>query len=282
MAGGLLARSSVSEAGGGDRAEGLLSFGVRGMTCASCARRVEKILSRLSGVRRVSVDLAAGTVGLAYVPGRLDICQLESAVKGLGYQFWGLRCGPWEGSRPADDRPPECCAPSISPGAAGGRAWLWAGPLTSLAVVGFYLGLITLTANWEFAGMQFADYGGWVLALAMGLGIQAALYTRFRTTLRARARRSARGALAAGGGVSGLAMAACCSHYLVAFLPALGLSFLSGLTAFLAEYQELFFLAGLLSNVFGVWLMLRLLARHGMLRPGSRLARLPLGLGSGR
>ncbi|MCF8065273.1 MAG: hypothetical protein K9K36_08520, partial [Desulfarculaceae bacterium] len=119
----------------------------------------------------------------------------------------------------------------------------------------------------------------WLLALSLGLGVQATLYTLFRATLRERARRSARKALAASGGISGLAMAACCSHYLAAFLPAIGLPFLSGAAAALEEYQDWFFLVGVLSNLFGIWLMLRMMARHGMLKEGSWLTRLPLGLG---
>jgi hypothetical protein len=60
-------------------------------------------------------------------------------------------------------------------------------------------------------------------------------------------------------------MAACCSHYLALILPALGLPFLSSAAASLASYQVYFLFAGVLSNLFGIGFMLRLMMRSGMI-----------------
>ncbi len=48
-------------------------------------------------------------------------------------------------------------------------------------------------------------------------------------------------------------MAACCAHHLTDVLPNLGLS---GLATFLASYQVLFIVIGVLSNVVGITIML--------------------------
>lgn len=246
-----------------------LTFGVKGMTCASCAGRVEKALSQVPGVLAVKVELGKGEATVALGEGGVDQDQLRHAVAKAGYEY---------SETPQEAQTLDCCALPGEPGLAHGwRAYL-VGLAAALAVLGFYLVLSTLTSSWQFARIQFSVYLWWLLALSLGLGAQATLYTLFRATLRERARRSARKALAASGGISGLAMAACCSHYLAAFLPAIGLPFLSGAAAALEEYQNWFFLAGVLSNLFGIWLMLRMMARHGMLKERSWLTRLPLGL----
>ena len=160
-----------------------------------------------------------------------------------------------------------CCAASNDPHEgpfAHPRPYL-VGLTAALGVIGFYLGLITLTADWYFARSQFSEYRWWILALSAGLGVQATLYTALRGRLAGRNNKAATSSLAASGGLSTAAMAACCAHYLVAFLPALGLPFLSAAVASLDQYQTYFFLVGVISNLFGIGLMLRLLTRNGML-----------------
>ncbi|RJX28424.1 MAG: hypothetical protein C4525_16870 [Desulfarculus sp.] len=247
-----------------------LTFGVQGMTCASCARRVEKALRQVPGVQGVEVDLARAKATVRLLRPGADLDALRAAVDKAGYRFWDA-----EVASPALD----CCALPGGPGLTHGWRPYLIGLAAALAVLSFYLGLVTLTSDWQSARSQFAEYRWWLLALALGLGLQAALYTLFRATLKDRARRSARASLAASGGVSGLAMAACCSHYLAAFLPAIGLPFLSGAAAALEQYQHEFFLAGVLSNLLGVWIMLRMMASHGMFKESSIFFRLPLGMG---
>jgi cation-transporting ATPase V/Cu+-exporting ATPase len=54
------------------------------MTCATCATRVERILSRQDGVEAVSVNLATATAQVQAYP-RADSSLLESAVHKIGY-----------------------------------------------------------------------------------------------------------------------------------------------------------------------------------------------------
>ena len=54
------------------------------------------------------------------------------------------------------------------------------GIAAALAVVGFYLGLLTLTSDWYSAKMQFIEYRWWIIALSLGLGTQATLFSFMR------------------------------------------------------------------------------------------------------
>ena len=139
------------------------------------------------------------------------------------------------------------------------------GIAAALGVVVFYFGLLTLTSDWNNAKMQFAEYRWWIIALSVGLGIQATLFSFLQKQLQRTRMRAAKSSLAASGGMSTASMAACCAHYLVPLLPALGLPFLSAAVAGIAEYQSVFFLLGVLLNLFGIGVMLRLMNRNGII-----------------
>lgn len=140
------------------------------------------------------------------------------------------------------------------------------GIAVALGVVGFYFGLLTLTSDWNNAKMQFAEYRWWIIALSVGLGIQVSLFSFLRSQLQHTHIRAAKSSLAASGGMSTVAMAACCAHYVVPLLLALGLPFLSAAVAGIAEYQSVFFLFGILSNLFGIGFILRLMNRNGIIK----------------
>lgn len=140
------------------------------------------------------------------------------------------------------------------------------GIAAALGIFGFYFGLLTLTSDWNNAKMQFAEYRWWIIALSVGLGIQVSLFSFLRNQLQHTHMRAAKSSLAASGGMSTVAMAACCAHYVVPLLPALGLPFLSAAVAGIAEYQSVFFLFGILSNLFGIGFMLRLMNRNGIIK----------------
>jgi len=59
---------------------------ISGMTCAACANRIEKGLSRMPGVSRATVNLALETASVAFYPGQVTIADLENKVKQLGYR----------------------------------------------------------------------------------------------------------------------------------------------------------------------------------------------------
>ncbi len=152
------------------------------------------------------------------------------------------------------------------------------GVAVAVGVIGFYLGLITLTSDWYNARLEFKEYGIWILALAAGLGVQVTLFSLLRAWHQGVSMKAAKCSLAASGGMSTTAMAACCAHYLTVILPVLGLPFLSAAAAGLARYQTYFFLAGLLSNMFGIGLMLRIMTRNGMIQIRALVNHMPFGL----
>jgi copper-transporting P-type ATPase V len=66
-----------------------LRFRVYGMTCASCAARVEKAISRVPGVKQANVNFAAGEVSV--MPGEsVHADKLEAAVRRAGYRLQAL------------------------------------------------------------------------------------------------------------------------------------------------------------------------------------------------
>ncbi|NOX33705.1 MAG: hypothetical protein GXP56_08190 [Deltaproteobacteria bacterium] len=136
------------------------------------------------------------------------------------------------------------------------------GGLAALAIIGFYLGLLTLTSDWYFAKVQFEEYRVWILLLAAGLGIQVFLYSILRQHIKNMKIKGAGKTVAVSGGVSTAGMAACCAHYLVTVLPVIGVPFVTTAIASLEQYQALFFLAGVISNVFGILYMLHLMRRN--------------------
>jgi P-type Cu+ transporter len=62
------------------------TFGVTGMTCASCVGRVERALRKLPGVVEASVNLANEKATVGYVAGEVGPRDLENAVEGAGYE----------------------------------------------------------------------------------------------------------------------------------------------------------------------------------------------------
>jgi heavy metal translocating P-type ATPase len=62
-----------------------LEVAVEGMTCASCANRVQKVLARQPGVAGVMVNLANHRAVLRYDPASTDLEGLQSAVRKIGY-----------------------------------------------------------------------------------------------------------------------------------------------------------------------------------------------------
>lgn len=124
-------------------------------------------------------------------------------------------------------------------------------------IIAIYLVLITLAQGWTHALEQTSALWYWVVALAGGFGIQVGLFSFIRQ--RIRERRAAIGSVATSGTVSSGSMAACCAHHLGDILPMLGLS---GVAIFLVQYQLFFIIAGVLSNIVGITIMLETIQRH--------------------
>src|SRR5687768_6965471 len=62
-----------------------VTFGVTGMTCASCVRRIEKALGKVEGVQEASVNLATERARVTYDPALVTMDQLQAAVEKAGY-----------------------------------------------------------------------------------------------------------------------------------------------------------------------------------------------------
>lgn len=62
-----------------------VTFDITGMTCAACATRIEKGLSRMPGVSSAAVNFAMETATVAFSPNERSVAELEQKVKQLGY-----------------------------------------------------------------------------------------------------------------------------------------------------------------------------------------------------
>ena len=61
------------------------AFAVTGMTCASCAAVIEKVVSRVAGVRSVSVNLATERMSVSFDPSEIGESDISEAVTKAGY-----------------------------------------------------------------------------------------------------------------------------------------------------------------------------------------------------
>ncbi len=77
---------AVIEKAGYDPVVKDLEIGVRGMTCASCVARVERVLRKLPGVLEASVNLATEKARVRYLPEAIEPRQLHEAITKAGYE----------------------------------------------------------------------------------------------------------------------------------------------------------------------------------------------------
>lgn len=62
------------------------TFKIEGMTCASCARAVERAARRLEGVASANVNLATEKLAITFEPSVLSVSDIKKAVKNAGYK----------------------------------------------------------------------------------------------------------------------------------------------------------------------------------------------------
>jgi len=213
-------------------------------------------LMKHPGVVWVDADLSNARAIIDIDPGQVTPFELVTVVKSIGYN-----------ASPSQPDEPQLIESSIARPVKASAKVISSllGVLAAFAIVGFYLGMNTLTADWYFAKIQFSEHRWWIITLAIGLGIQVTLFALFKARLRGTKAKAAVSGLAASGGMSAVAMMACCSHYLAVIVPALGLTFLSAAAVTrIAEYQSYFFMAGVFSCMVGIGLMLQRMNKHGM------------------
>ena len=63
-----------------------LSIPVNGMSCASCASRIETSIKKLKGVHSASVNFATEKANVIYDPTEVDLSQIGKSIEDAGYQ----------------------------------------------------------------------------------------------------------------------------------------------------------------------------------------------------
>src|SRR5512139_164512 len=121
------------------------------------------------------------------------------------------------------------------------------GAVAFVLLLTVYFGVVGLVSGWNFTLEQFAKFWQFIIALALGFGIQVGLYTHLRQLV---GQQKMSGKLvAASGTTSTAAMISCCAHYLVNVLPVLGVT---GFITLVAQYQVELFWIGLAFNLAGI------------------------------
>ncbi|KAF0224472.1 MAG: Cu2+-exporting [Erysipelotrichaceae bacterium] len=82
-------QSAVSKAGYElhiEQSEKQVTIPIEGMTCASCAQRIEKTVSKLNGVSSANVNLATEKATIHYDPSKIRLSQIKSEIIKIGYK----------------------------------------------------------------------------------------------------------------------------------------------------------------------------------------------------
>lgn len=122
-----------------------------------------------------------------------------------------------------------------------------AGALAFAVLLAIYFGALTALSGWAFTLEEFTRYWYYIVPLALGFGLQVALFIRLRQVV-AKAKQTG-AVVAASGTTSTAAMVSCCAHYLTTAAPVLGAT---GLVAFAAQFQVELFWLGLALNAAGI------------------------------
>ena len=59
---------------------------ISGMTCASCAKAVERSVGKVDGVEKVEVNFATEKASISYLPEKVKLSQIKDAIKKAGYE----------------------------------------------------------------------------------------------------------------------------------------------------------------------------------------------------
>ena len=129
-----------------------------------------------------------------------------------------------------------------------------------LLLIGVYLGIVSLAESPAHALDLFWQDKAFVIPIMLGFGTQVALYTLLKKGLYMPIHTpSGSATTAAGGGMSTVAMVACCAHHVADVLPLVGLT---AAATFLANWKIPFMIVGLLTNLIGIAIMLRLIYKE--------------------
>lgn len=120
------------------------------------------------------------------------------------------------------------------------------------ALMAVYFSVVSLISGWQFALSQFSQFRYFIVSLALGFGVQIALYVYLKNSV---GRPNSSGKVVTiSGTTSTVVMISCCSHYLVNILPVISItSFIS----IISQYQIELFWVGIMANGLGILYMLR-------------------------
>ncbi|MFY0889178.1 heavy metal translocating P-type ATPase [Clostridioides difficile] len=59
---------------------------IDGMTCAACAKAVERVVKKLDGVESISVNIATDKANIDYDPSKVKLSQIKAAIEKTGYK----------------------------------------------------------------------------------------------------------------------------------------------------------------------------------------------------
>lgn len=135
-----------------------------------------------------------------------------------------------------------------------------AGLLGMIALMVVYVGIVSLAESPARAAELFWEDKAFVIPIMLGFGTQVGLYTLLKKGFYLPTPIPHAGTTTAtSGGISTMAMVACCAHRVADVLPLVGLS---AAATFLANWKVPFLIVGLISNVAGIAVMLRVIYKE--------------------
>ncbi len=158
---------------------------VSGMTCAACARAIERSLAGTAGVERARVNLATNTATVEYDPARTGASDFIGAIEELGYGVPEAEQGP-DAAEPAYRRrlllAAILAAPVIVLGMSHGTLRVpysnWIQLALTLPVI-FYAGAPFYSAAWSALRHRSANMNS-LIALGTGAAFLYSLYQTVR------------------------------------------------------------------------------------------------------
>lgn len=145
------------------------------------------------------------------------------------------------------------------------------GLIGGLILLFLYFVILTIANSFDHAIEQFIGMWYLILPLIVGFGVQVGLYSHIRKAFCAGKMSGSTRTIVTTGGLSTTSMIACCIHHVIDVLPVIGFS---ALAIFLNEYQLVFMILGILSNLVGITMMMTIIQRNGLYSEESFLQRM--------
>ena len=67
-----------------------LVFSISGMSCSSCASKIEKKVTCLDGVKRITVNFGAEQGAIDYDPNKVSFAEVREVIKNIGFEKFDL------------------------------------------------------------------------------------------------------------------------------------------------------------------------------------------------